>query len=180
MTAPVAPPPPAPNQPQQPYRTTVRYGRRLAALWALGASAGVVVLVTLLMGPAFPFLMLGVGACLGAGLGAPLFWSLLAPNGRTFRVWGGLLAGLLATLLAHLTLWLGLLAPVFVSEVELADYPNELLGLLAGVLTLGWASLFAVGPVTLPAGAIAGVLVTLQCRRRLARAAAQEAPPQGS
>jgi len=172
-TDPIPPdPPPAETSPAAPdlYRRTVRYGRRLAATWGLAASLVTVAVIVTVMGASYAMLLLGIGACLGASLGAPLLWSLLAPNGRSFRVSGGIAAGILAVLLAHMAMWLVMIGGIFLADVALADYPEEVPGLLSGVLFLAWMSVFVVGYATVPAGAIVGLLVTLTCRRRLRKA----------
>lgn len=164
-----------------PYRRTVWFGRALAAGLGFLASAALFGLVfqdSLSLAafqsgdPIAPWL--GLGACLGATVAAPLYWSLMVPDGRSFRLWRGLLAGVLAVLAAHVTMALGAMLPFFWT---IATEPHTLGDTIAAVgeamaaaVAMAFFSLVVVGMVTVPLGAVAGTLVTWLCRRRLHRA----------
>lgn len=155
------------------YRRIVWFGRTLAASIGFLASATVVTLVFWEGDGTFlgeTGSVVGLGACLGASLAAPMLWSWLVPDGRSFRAFRGLLAGVLAVLVAHITMWLPVL-PVFVAEALAEPSLGGMITVIAegigGIFAIAFLSVIVVGIFTVPIGAVAGELVTWLCRWRL-------------
>jgi len=148
------------------FRRALWFGRCLAAALALLASASVFGWSfsrgLSLFGDTIDSALV-IGGCLGAAVAAPLTWSLLVPDGMSFR-WGlGLVAGILTALTAHLTMWVWAL-PIFVSEAFTEPSLSQGFAVvwdgLLRIVTMGTFSVMAVGMITVPVGAFGGELVT--------------------
>lgn len=156
------------------YARLVRIGRRWAAITALAVGFTAAMVMDRTSGAHLLGMFrwyLPVCACTCATLAAPWLWGAIVPRRGRFPLGRGVLAGLATALMGHVGVGLG----TFVAYATALDRPplhqagaavTMLDALGYGVVALG-VSILLTGLVTLPLGAVCGVLVTQYCRDQL-------------
>ena len=153
------------------YVEIVQFGRLNGSLFAFFACAAV--LAPLLALGSHLTVAMGLIACAAATFTAPRLWTRYAANGVTFRRLGGALAGLLTPIIAHLAMFVVSIGFWWLDPAAFDGAVDAMARVTGGpeqsVVVLALLSAGAVGWLTVPAGVIGGVIVTLMCRRRLRR-----------